>query len=40
MNEPWSQYKDLFSKAVSTSATRAQFITNTFAFLDKWGFDG
>lgn len=40
MNEPWSQYKDLFSKAVATSATRAQFIANLFAFMDKWGFDG
>jgi len=39
MNEPWSQYKDLFSRAVAP-ANRATFISLLFQFMDKWGFDG
>jgi hypothetical protein len=39
MNEPWSQYKDLFAAAVKP-ANRAAFISKIMAFLDQWGFDG
>jgi hypothetical protein len=39
MNEPWSQYANLFANAVKP-ANRASSISKWMAFLDQWGFDG
>lgn len=37
---PHLQYRFRFSQAVATSASRAQFINKTMAWLDRFGFDG